>query len=136
MTFSGRPYLTRASSVSASIKSATPLSKACLSRSSTVSLRQATPEEVRLEACDPGSQAGVGRDKSMEALTLVGVRSAIGSGMLDLGVPVSTARCIAQAMVARYSVDQLSSSTEWADDPALQSGVVEIFRTCGYGGPA
>lgn len=71
---------------------------------------------VRFESCDPGTTAAAGRDASVQALTLVTIRSQLGAVLLKQGAPAPAARCIAEKAVRQFSVPTLTASKLSASD--------------------
>jgi hypothetical protein len=71
---------------------------------------------VRFESCDPGTTAAAGRDASVQALTLVTIRSQLGAVLLKQGVPTAAARCIAEKAVHEFSTSTLTGSKLSAAD--------------------
>jgi hypothetical protein len=71
---------------------------------------------VQFESCDPGTSAAPGRDASVQALTLVTIRSQLGAVLLKQGVPTAAARCIAEKAVHEFSTSTLTGSKLSAAD--------------------
>jgi hypothetical protein len=86
---------------------------------------------VRFESCDPGaSAAGVGRDASQDAVSLLTIRASLGVTFLKSGLGEKPARCLAGRLVQEYSVSSLSDPTFGADDPAVQARVRQLAAGC------
>jgi hypothetical protein len=73
-------------------------------------------ELVRFESCDPGKSARLGRDASIDALTLVTIRSQLGAAFVKQGAPDNTARCIADKAVREFPTSTLTAASLSAAD--------------------
>lgn len=86
---------------------------------------------VRFESCDPGKSATVGKDASIDALTLVSVRNQIGTALLTNGAPEGLANCVAGRVIREYSVAQLTKTPTAAQTRAIQNRIRQFALACG-----
>jgi len=71
---------------------------------------------VRFESCDPGTTARAGRDASIDALTVVSIRSQLGAEFVKQGLPSGAARCIADTAVHEFPMSTLTAARLGAAD--------------------
>lgn len=86
---------------------------------------------VRFESCDPGKAArGVGKERSLEAQSLLTLRAGLGIGMMRNKLPSRIARCYADRLVQQYPVAKLSDPAFGKNDPAVQVRFRELLDSC------
>lgn len=86
---------------------------------------------VRFESCDPGKAATVGKDASIDALTLVSVRNQIGTVLLKSGAPEALANCVAGRVIREYSVARLTDPKFGSRGTAVQNRIRQFALACG-----
>jgi hypothetical protein len=80
-------------------------------------------------SCDPGAEADVGTGSSQEALELALTRTYVAIGLLSNGASDDQARCIADALVHRYTTQQLNDP-ELGLDPEFQADLRRLAAPC------
>lgn len=82
---------------------------------------------LRLESCDPGTEAPAGRDAAEDVLTLIVSRTYIGARIVDDGAPAGFARCYADGLVKELTAEQIA-----ADElpPAVMQQIQQIATRC------
>ena len=85
---------------------------------------------VRLESCDPGTTAHLGKDASQDAITLLATRAGLGIGLLRAGAPEAMAGCMADKLAQEYSVSKLTDPKFGADDPSVKARVQQLALDC------
>lgn len=85
---------------------------------------------VLFESCDPGKESKVGKDASIDALTLVSVRNQIGGGLLAAGAPADLAGCVAGRIIREYSVAQLTDPGFGANDASVTRRIQQFALAC------
>ncbi len=85
---------------------------------------------VRFQSCDPGKTVRIGKDESVDALTLAAIRAQLGVVFLRSGAPAKTARCSAGKLVDVFPVSKLSDPKFGAGDPAVLGKVRQIVASC------
>lgn len=85
---------------------------------------------VLFESCDPGTESEVGKDASIDALTLISIRNQIGSELLTAGAPAELAGCVAGKIIRAYSVAQLTDPTFGADDAGITRRIQQFALAC------
>ena len=82
-----------------------------------------------LTSCDPGVEADVGTGSSQDALDVALTRTYVAIGMLSSGANDDQARCLADALVHRYSPQQLNDP-ELGLDPEFQAELRRLAEPC------
>jgi hypothetical protein len=80
-------------------------------------------------SCDPGSEADVGTSSSQDALELALTRTYTAIGLRGSGADDDQARCLADALVHTYSVQQLNDP-EFGREPDVQADLRELAAPC------
>ncbi len=85
---------------------------------------------VLFESCDPGTGSKVGKNASIDALTLVSIRNQIGSELLSAGAPAELAGCVAGKIIREYSTAQLTDPRFGAEDAGVTRQIQQFALTC------
>lgn len=85
---------------------------------------------VLFESCDPGKESKLGKDASIDALTLISIRNQIGSELLTAGAPPELAGCVAGKIIREYSVAQLTNPTFGANDAGVTRRIQQFALAC------
>ena len=85
---------------------------------------------LEFESCDPGTEASPGNDASQEALDLVTVRNSLALQLMKSSAPQPMARCVADQIVAEYTVEQLVDPAFGVSDPAVTARIQQIAADC------
>ncbi len=93
---------------------------------------EVTSEDARVlfESCDPGKESKVGKDASIDALTLISIRNQIGSELLTAGAPPKLAGCVAGKIIREYSVTQLTDPKFGANDADVTRKIQQFALAC------
>ena len=74
--------------------------------------------EIRFQSCDPGSEADVPGKVTVSLLVLPVTRTQVFLGIAEAGSPDKVASCVAQQVITKFSVEQLTDDVYLATDPA------------------
>jgi len=85
---------------------------------------------VLFESCDPGKGSKVGRNASIDALTLVSIRNQVGSEILSAGAPAEVASCVAGKIIREYSIAQLTNPRFGANDSSVTDRIQQFALAC------
>ena len=85
---------------------------------------------LRFQSCDPGKAANVGNDASEKALSLLALRTVVGTTALRSGAPDKTARCYAGTLVQAFTLSQLTTPRFLQTRPAAMAKAQRIGLAC------
>lgn len=85
---------------------------------------------VLFESCDPGTKAKIGKNASIDALTLISIRNQIGAEILGAGAPAELASCVAGKVIREYSIAQLTDPDFGANDGSVTRKIQQFALAC------
>jgi hypothetical protein len=85
---------------------------------------------LHFQSCDPGKAAHVGNDASAHALSLVALRTVVGTTVVRRGGPEKAARCYAGRLVQAFTLSQLTTPRFLQTHPAALARAQRIGLGC------